>query len=216
MEDAERRPAARASIVTLVREAARIGVAISGTAAARFQVYIDTLLLWRSRLSLTTAATPEAIVRMHIIDSLSVCRFIRPGMRVADLGSGAGFPGIPLAIMCDNARLALVESQRKKANFLREVIRRAQLTNAEVIEERAEHLAPASWDLVVSRAVWRLPGFLGVSERLLKKGGLAVAMKGPTGIAESRSDHGVLVPSEVVEYQLPSAAHHRLIVYRKP
>lgn len=214
MEDAEGPATHAGPIAALVHEAVALGVSLSDSALARFQLYIDTLLLWRNRLSLTAAATPAAIVRSHIVDSLSLCRFIRPAMRVVDLGSGAGFPGIPLAIVCEDAQVSLVEARRKKANFLREIIRKLQLTNAEVIEERAEQLAEA-WDIVVSRAVWRLPSFLDVSEHLLRPGGIAIAMKGPRASAESLSYHGPLVPSDAVQYRLPDGADHRLIVYRK-
>lgn len=205
-----------APIAELVREAAALGVTLPDAAIARFQIYIQTLLLWRRRLSLTTAATAAEIVRSHILDSLMLCRFIQPEMRVADLGSGPGFPGIPLAIVCDRAHVAVVESRRKKANFLREVVRTAELANVEVIEERAERLADQLWDVVVSRAVWRLADFLPVGERLLVRGGVAIAMKGPKGEAEASLYTGPLAQSDPVEYQLPTGAHHQLVVYRKP
>lgn len=217
MEGVERR--ATAAIAELIRAAAGIGLPLSETAIARFQVYIDTLLLWRSRLSLTAAATPDEIVQAHILDSLMLCRFIEPGMHVADLGSGAGFPGIPLAIACDRARVSLVESRRKKASFLSEVARAAGLANVEVIEERAERLAEHGvqrWDVVVSRAVWALTDFLDLSEKLVVRGGLVIAMKGPKGTAEVPSYHGPLVLADVVDYQLHGGVRHRLIIYRKP
>ncbi len=218
MEDADQ-PALPAALAgELMRGAAALGIALPDTAISRFEVYIQTLLLWRSRLSLTAASTSEDIVRLHILDSLPLCRFVQPGMRVADLGSGAGFPGIPLAIACDRAHVSLVESRRKKANFLREAVRTCDLANAEVIEARVEHLAERGawhWDIVVSRAVWRLRDFLVLAERLLAHGGLAIAMRGPGG-AEEPAYCGPLLQSEVVEYQLRSGAHHQLIAYRKP
>ena len=220
MEGVDRRATPAAPIAELIRAAAALGLALSETAITRFQVYIDTLLLWRRRLSLTAAATPDEIVRAHIVDSLMLCRFIQPGMRVADLGSGAGFPGIPLAIVCDRARVSLVESRRKKASFLREVVRAAGLANVEVIEERAEHLAEHGvqrWDVVVSRAVWALPYFLDLSDHLVARGGLVIAMKGPKDTAEVPSyHHGPLVPADVVDYQLRGGVRHRLIIYRRP
>ena len=207
-----------AAIAELAHEASALGVALSDVAITRFQDYIDTLLLWRARLSLTTAATPQDIVRDHILDSLVLCRFIRPEMRVADLGSGAGFPGIPVAIACDRAYISLVESRRKKANFLREVVRSAQLANAEIIEERAERLADnvtRPWDLVVSRAVWTVADFLAISERLLARGGLAIAMKGPKASSEWMADRKSFVQAGSDEYTLIGGARHRLLVYRR-
>jgi len=208
-----------AEIAELLREAKHLGLTLSDSALNRFRVYIDTLLLWRSRLSLTAAVTAHEIVGSHILDSLALCRFIREGMRVADLGSGAGFPGIPLAIACGYAHVSLVESRRKKANFLREVLRAAELANAEVIEERAEQLADhisTPWDLIVSRAVWALSEFLTISEALLATGGLVIAMKGPKVIEEVRTYNGRLVQADVFDYGLPSGARHRLLLYFKP
>jgi 16S rRNA (guanine527-N7)-methyltransferase len=218
MEDADRRRTRTARVGELVSGAGALGIVLSDTAVSRFHVYIETLLLWRTRLSLTTASTPEEIVRSHILDSLPLCRFVEPGMRVADLGSGTGFPGIPVAIVCERAQVSLVESRRKKANFLREAVRTCDLENADVIEERVEHLADhrmRGWDIVVSRAVWRLRDFLVLAERLLPQGGLAIAMKGRKGDAEEPAYCGPLLQSEVVEYRLPGGACHRLIVCRK-
>jgi 16S rRNA (guanine527-N7)-methyltransferase len=208
-----------AEVAELQREATRLGLALSPLELNRFRVYIDTLLLWRTRLSLTAAATGERIVRCHVLDSLALCRFVRDGMRIVDLGSGAGFPGIPLAIACGGARLSLVESRRKKANFLREVLRAARLANAEVIEDRADRLADHGgrrWDLIVSRAVWALSEYLDVSEPLLAAGGLVIAMKGPKATQEARAYHGRLIKTDVVDYELLSGARHRLLLYRKP
>lgn len=217
MEDADQETPA-APIAELIRGAAALGIALTDGAISRFQLYIEKLLLWSSRLSLTTASTPEEIVRSHILDSLPLCRFIEPEMRVADLGSGAGFPGIPLAIACERAHVSLVESRRKRANFLREVVRTCELANAEVVEERVEHLVDRGagpWNIVVSRAVWQLRDFLILGERLLTHGGLAIAMKGPSEGALGLSYHGPLLQGQTVEYQLRSGAHHRLIIYRK-
>lgn len=219
MEDTDQGDTPAAPVAELVRGVAALGIPLTDRAISRFQLYIETLLLWRSRLSLTTASTPEEIVRSHILDSLPLYRFIEPGMRVADLGSGAGFPGIPLAIACDRAHVSLVESRRRRASFLREVVRTCELANAEVIEERVEQLADRGagpWDIVVSRAVWQLRDFLVLAERLLTHGGLAIAMKGRKEGAAGPSYHGRLLQSQTIEYQLRSGAHHRLLVYRKP
>jgi 16S rRNA (guanine527-N7)-methyltransferase len=133
-----------------------IEVTLSAPALDRCKCYVETLLLWRQRLSLTSAKTAREIVLDHILDSLHLVPFLKAGCRVADIGSGAGFPGVPLAIACPQASFVLVESRRKRANFLREVARRINLLNVEVVEKRAEELRlglPQPFDLVVSRAV---------------------------------------------------------------
>lgn len=216
----EDRPSARASdaLAELVREALTIGFTLSPESKVAFEVYLDTLLLWRSRMALTAAKTPLAIVRYHILDSLSVAPFIKPGFRVADLGSGAGLPGIPIAIVCRQSAVVLIESQRKKANFLREVARRARLTNVEIVEERVEARAGHShgpYDVTVCRAVWGLSEFLRISYQLLRSEGLAIAMKGPRTRPEAaRRNTGFSAP-EVVEYALHGERERVLLVFRK-
>jgi 16S rRNA (guanine527-N7)-methyltransferase len=201
----------------LARLALAVPLSLSTTALERCEVYVTTLLLWRQRLALTAAATPQSIVFDHILDSLYVAPFVKPLARVADIGSGAGFPGIPLAIVCPQARFVLIESRRKKANFLREVARKAQLANVEVVEQRAEALGTESqnaFDVVVSRAVGPVRELLVLAAPLLKRDGVAIAMKGPKGRAENVNDPG-FAAAEIVEYRLPSGAQHFLLVFRK-
>src|SRR5439155_16336905 len=177
-----------AAVEALARGAGVIGLDLSGDAISRFGVYLNTLLHWRARLSLTGASTASVVVGRHVLDSLQVVRLIESGARVADLGSGAGFPGIPVAIMCPRSAVSLIEARRKRANFLREVVRSTDLRNVEVIEGRAEALAPrchGSFRIVASRAVWSLSEFLSIASPLLEIGGLAIAMKGPKGIGDS-------------------------------
>ena len=176
---------------------------------------MDTLLLWRQRLSLTAAKTAESIVSEHLLDSLYVAPLVKPGFRVADVGSGAGFPGIPLAIACQDASFVLIEPRRKRANFLREVARQTGLRNVEVEEERAEDLDRAgSFDVVVARAVGSVRELLVLSAELVKPGGLAIAMKGPKGRDESAIDPA-FAAAETAEYRLPNGAMHYLLVHRR-
>ena len=201
----------------LTRAALAIPASLPAPALLQCKSYVGTLLLWRRRLSLTSAATPQAIVLDHILDSLYVAPFLKPGFRVADIGSGAGFPGIPLAIAFPEARFVLIESRRKKANFLREVARKTQLANVEVAEQRAEAL-PAdvshSFDVVMSRALGPVSELLALANRLVKLNGLVIAMKGPKG-RDELAQHPGFAAAEIVEYQLPSGAQHLLVLYRR-
>jgi 16S rRNA (guanine527-N7)-methyltransferase len=200
-----------------VREALGVPLTLSGSALDRCKRYVEILLLWRQRLSLTSAATARSIVLDHILDSLYVVPFVRPGFQVADIGSGAGFPGVPLAIACSEAHFVLVESRRKKANFLREVARQMRLANIEVAEQRAEVLLedfPDLFDVVVSRAVGPVIELLTLAAPLLRHDGLVIAMKGPKGRAEL-AVHPGFTAADAVEYQLPSGARHLLLVYRR-
>jgi 16S rRNA (guanine527-N7)-methyltransferase len=201
----------------LARGALELGIRFSSQQLSAFDVYIETLLFWASRLSLTGARTANEIVKRHILDSLSVARYVKPGYKLADLGSGAGFPGIPLAIVRPRSAVVLIESRRKRANFLREAARRCELGNVDVLEERAEEVAaqrPGSFDLVVSRAVWPVENFLKLCRLLLRPTGLAVAMKSPEANGEFVNDPGFFEP-RMMPYRLPGGIARVLVVYAK-
>ena len=207
----------RVALAELVRGATALGESLSGAALSQFQTYIDTLLLWRQRVSLTGASSAVDVVRFHVLDALHICRFVGPDHRVVDLGSGAGFPGLPLAIARPAATVVLVEPRRKRANFLREVVRGARLTNAAVEEARAEDLhgsMAGGCDVVVSRAVWALDVFLALARPLLRCGGLVVAMKGPKADTEVRTAPPGFVAGDVVTYELHGGVARRLMTYR--
>jgi 16S rRNA (guanine527-N7)-methyltransferase len=201
----------------LASGALEFGIRLSSEQLAAFRNYLETLLFWANRLSLTGARTAGEIVRRHILDSLSVARCVQAGWRLADLGSGAGFPGVPLAIACPSCAAVLIESRRKRANFLREVVRRCELSNLEVLEERAEEVAarrPGSFGLVVSRAVWPIADFLRLCGLLLRPSGLAVAMKGPRASGEMAHDAAFFEP-ELLRYRLFGQVERVLVVYGK-
>jgi 16S rRNA (guanine527-N7)-methyltransferase len=201
----------------LVRGALGLGIRLSSEQLAAFVNYLETLLFWANRLSLTGARTAGEIVRRHILDSLSVARYVKAGCRLADLGSGAGFPGVPLAIACPRSAAVLIESRRKRVNFLREVGRRCGLSNLEVLEERAEEVAarrPGSFDLVVSRAVWPIADFLRLCGLLLRPAGLAVAMKGPRASNEMAHDPAFF-ELELLRYKVLGEVERVLVMYRK-
>jgi 16S rRNA (guanine(527)-N(7))-methyltransferase RsmG len=206
------------SLASVVATARQLHLRAPSSRIALIDAYLDTLMLWRERLSLTGTRTRGAIIANHIIDSLHVAPRLMPGQRVADIGSGAGFPGIVLAIMLPDTPVTLIESRRKRANFLREVVRRTHLDNATVVEGRAE-TAPGSlresFDVIVSRALGPLAALLEHGRLLLRPGGLAIAMKGTKGRAEA----GVTIPGfsepEIIEYTLNPGIPRYLLISRK-
>jgi len=209
--------ARRAVVRALGNGALRLHIQLTPEQLSAFETYVTTLLFWRARLSLTGASTAADVVRSHILDSLAVVQHIAIGSKLMDLGSGAGFPGVPLAIVCPHASITLVESRRKRANFLREVVRRCGLANASVTEGRVEDLPPqvaGAFDLVVSRALWSVPDFLRIASRFLRSGGLLIAMKGPRGLDEAISAPGFWAP-ETITYNLEGGSPRMLVVYRK-
>ncbi len=181
--------------------------------------YLDCLLLWRAKISLVATESVDEIVVRHIADSLALAPFIPQGGRVADIGSGAGLPGLPLAIVCPDARFLLVEPRRKRANFLREGCRVAGVSHATVFESRVENLEPAAsagLDAILSRAFGPLADFLDAVEPLAARGAQRcriLVMKGPRGEEEALGVVDRFGAPGVIRYSLPGRDERMLLVY---
>jgi len=140
--------------------------------------YLALLHRWNGTYNLTAIRDPRQMVTVHLLDSLSMAGHVATG-RLADLGTGPGLPGIPLAIAHPGLQVTLVESNGKKARFLREALRQLGLGNARVAESRAEAVPDAgAFDLLTARALDRLAGILEVGGHLLAPAGKLLAMKG--------------------------------------
>jgi len=140
--------------------------------------YLALLARWNRTYNLTAIRDPREMVTRHLLDSLAMRPYIEQGT-LADLGTGPGLPGIPLAITRPALRVTLVESNGKKARFMREVVRQLGLGNARVAESRAEALdEPGAYDHLTARAMDTLAGIVEVGGHLLKPGGTLLAMKG--------------------------------------
>lgn len=161
------------------------GIALDAAQLERFERYGALLREWNERVNLTAITAPEEIVRKHFLDSLTLllARPVRPSAEVIDVGTGAGFPGLPLAIARQDARVTLVESVAKKVRFLEAVIAALALPNVEVVQDRAEELAHAPerrehYDVAVARALPDLAANLELLLPFCRVGGEAVAYKG--------------------------------------
>jgi 16S rRNA (guanine527-N7)-methyltransferase len=182
-------------------------------ALEQISIYIDLLVRWNARVNLTAVRSPDQIAARHFGESLFLARYLfpRPGseplqsaaqsqaadrdggtagsspaLRVLDIGSGAGFPGVPLKLWVPQIHLTLIESNHKKAAFLREVIRSITLTNVDVIAERAEVLLSAAKlttaDVVTLRAVERFEAILPTAVRFLAPAGRLALLIGSSQI----------------------------------
>ncbi|MGO4774951.1 16S rRNA (guanine(527)-N(7))-methyltransferase RsmG [Lysobacter sp. 2RAB21] len=141
------------------------------------------LARWNRTYNLTAVRDPQDMVGKHLLDSLAMHRYVDAlaarGGALADLGTGAGLPGIPLAIVKPGLRVTLVESAGKKARFMREALRQLGLKDARVAESRIEAFAePGAYDAITARALATLPLILELGGHLLKTGGVLLAMKG--------------------------------------
>jgi 16S rRNA (guanine527-N7)-methyltransferase len=158
------------------------GLAALGLDAALAPPLLDYLALlerWNRTYNLTAIRDPREMVVLHLLDSLAMAPHLDGIGTLADLGTGAGLPGIPLAIARPALRVTLVESNGKKARFLREAVRRLALGNARVAESRAEALdEPGTYDAITARALATLPEILALGGHLLAPAGRLLAMKG--------------------------------------
>ena len=152
--------------------------------ADRLLDYLALLDRWNRTYNLTAVRDPREMLGKHLLDSLSMWPHVAPG-KLADLGTGPGLPGIPLALAVPGLQVTLVESISKKTRFLREVVRQLDLDNVRVLDSRAEAVAePGAYDQITARAMDTLAGILAVGGHLLGPGGRLLAMKGQRPDAE--------------------------------
>ncbi|OAX53500.1 16S rRNA (guanine(527)-N(7))-methyltransferase RsmG [Xanthomonas graminis] len=178
--------------------------------------YLALLARWNRTYNLTAVRDPHEMVTRHLLDSLAMQPFVEAGA-LADLGTGPGLPGIPLAIARPQLRVTLVESNGKKARFLREAVRQLRLDNARVAEARAEAVdEPGAYDVLTARALDTLAGIVAVGGHLLRPGGRLLAMKGVRPDEEIAALPPGWVAQAVHRLQVPGlgADRHLVVVER--
>lgn len=155
----------------------------------KLQTHFDLLQKWNAKISLTAIRDPQEIVRRHFGESLFAGDQIdpKPHAQLADLGSGAGFPGLPIAVLYPKISVVLIESQQKKVAFLREVIRSADISNASVHAGRAEELMVKS-QIVTMRAVEKFESVLPIAASLLKDHGELALLIGAAQVQIARAE----------------------------
>ena len=154
-------------------------LALDAALSAPLLDYLALLARWNQTYNLTAVRDPREMVAKHLLDSLAMLPFVGDVDTLADLGTGAGLPGIPLAIARPTLQVTLVESNGKKARFMREALRQLGLRNARVVESRIEAFdAPGQCDAITARALATLPLILELGGHLLKPHGRLLAMKG--------------------------------------
>ena len=160
-------------------EAGLAGLGLAPSLAGALLAYLALLQRWNATYNLTAIRDPRQMVTLHLLDSLAMAPSVAGLPDLADLGTGPGLPGIPLAIAHPGLQVTLVESNGKKARFLREAVRTLGLGNARVAESRAEALdEPGAYAAITARALASLADILAVGGHLLAPGGRLLAMKG--------------------------------------
>jgi len=158
-----------------------LGIDVGPAGQAQLLAYIALLEKWNRTHNLTAIRTAEQMVTHHILDSLAVVPHVptQASTRIVDIGSGGGLPGIPIAVARPGWHVTLLDSNQKKAAFLRQAVAELTLRNADVVARRAENYDPqARFDVAISRAYSNLAGFVVQARRLTRPGGIWLAMKG--------------------------------------
>lgn len=207
--------------VKLLQEGARsLGVELSDQAMGRLEQYMVELLRWNRSINLTAITQPDEIIAKHFVDSMSIVPLLRPHERLLDVGSGAGLPGLVVAMLRDEQPITSVDAVDKKVRFQRHVCRLLSLDQVEAIHQRVEQLAeqrPGQFDLVTSRAFRDPLRFMQLTHRLVRPGGRLVAMVANAGGIEEghmercACDHGFRL-LEMRGYDLPRQMGARKLV----
>ena len=187
----------------LTKGAEAFGIRLDKKNVEAFNLFLKELLKWNQKINLTAIRTEKEIILKHFLDSLSVSPYLPEYSSILDIGSGAGFPGIPLKIVAPSLEMTLIDSVRKKVDFQRNIIRRLGLKGIKAIHGRAQYREilqnfEAQFDVTLSRAFSDLQTFLILSFPFLKKDGRAIAMKGGMKTEEIQ----LLAEKEETRYRL--------------
>lgn len=193
---------------------------LSKDSIGKFEIYFSMLTEWNKKFNLTAILEQNEVYEKHFIDSLMSEKYVNFSSKsLLDVGSGAGFPGIPLAINHPDLSVTLLESNGKKITFLNEVIKKLDLKNVKIIQGRSEEIT-GEYDFVTARAVKQLNILLEISSHLIKVGGNFLAYKGNADNEINQSKKALeKLNLEIIaeyKYELPVSKDNReLIVIRK-
>ena len=185
-------------------------------------LYMNLLIEWNEKINLTAITKPEEIILKHFIDSITISKYIKSGSYICDIGTGAGFPGIPLKILRDDITVILVDSLNKRIKFLDEVIEKLDLKNIQTIHARAEEFGQnkkyrEKFDIATSRAVANLATLSEYLLPLVKVNGRAICMKGPGATEEiSGAKNAIKLLGgkiqNIYEFELPHSDIERCVI----
>jgi 16S rRNA (guanine527-N7)-methyltransferase len=197
----------------------QLGITPSKQQINAFMVYLSELKKWNKAYNLTGLEKDKDIIIKHFLDSLLYLKAMPDGkIRVADIGSGAGFPGIAIKIIRPEIEMFLIEPSRKKSAFLRHITRQLRLEKIEVIEKRIEeikvnHELSFSVDAAVTRALFSIQDFIKKAKSIVREGGILILNKGPKVREETKiireTDYEILI------FQLPFSDIQRYLVVLK-
>jgi len=209
----------------LQTEAKKIGVELNNNQLEQFYKYMKILLEWNEKINLTAITEENDIIYKHFIDSLTIYKYIDKDASLIDVGTGAGFPGIPLKIACLDCKITLLDALNKRLNFLNEVIVQNNLKNIQTIHYRAEEAGKnkdyrEKFDITTSRAVAPLNVLVEYLLPLTKIGGKCICMKGSNLKEEIENSKKAIELlggeiEEINEFVLPDTDINRTIIVIK-
>ncbi|TAN43085.1 MAG: 16S rRNA (guanine(527)-N(7))-methyltransferase RsmG [Nitrospirae bacterium] len=190
----------------------QLGIEPKNHVIASFETYLAELKKWNKAYNLTALKKDEEIIIKHFLDSLLYLKLLpENACSVADIGSGAGFPGAPIAIVRPDIAITLVEPSRKKCAFLRNIKRVLQLNNVEILESRVEDIKDVVFDVAVTRALFSLDDFVKKTKQLIKKDGILILNKGPKLDSEIKQLPDT-IKYEITEMALPFSEAKRNLI----
>lgn len=205
-----------------------LGIDVNDKMLDNLKIYRDILADWNQHMNLTGIVEEKEVYIKHFLDSISAVKngYIKNGMSLIDVGTGAGFPGLPLRICLENLEVTLLDSLNKRINFLQEVSKSVGIDNIEYIHGRAEDFGKSEeyrekYDIATARAVAGLPVLMEFCIPFIKVGGHFVCLKGPNAnleLEESKSAMEVLGVEfiEKIDVKLPeSDLNHNILVFKK-
>ena len=199
-----------------------LNIELSEKQLKQFYNYMNILIEWNKVMNLTNITEPEEIIQKHFVDSLTILKNIKENDSIIDVGTGAGFPGMPIKIAFPETRITLLDSLNKRIKFLEEVINKLELKNIETIHGRAEEVAHnkkyrEKYDIAIARAVAPLNVLSEYLLPFVKIGGYAICMKGVKGREEAIEGKNAIkiLGGEITnsrEFNLPNTEMARTII----
>lgn len=204
----------------LKKGAAELGIGLTDAQLNSLNLFAEELKKWNRKINLTAITDDEGIAVKHLVDSLSLLKVVRAPGRLLDIGSGGGFPCIPVKVVQPDLDIVSVDAVVKKVSFQKQAVRLLNLATFTAMHVRAETLAeqyPESFDWVVSRAFSDIPSFVAMALPVLKQEGRIVAMKGKNAADEIAAAEGELAKlgarvESVLEFPLPCSGDARSLV----
>lgn len=191
----------------------QLDIAFDDEQVEKLRIYLELMQKWNKAYNLTAITEPQKMVAYHVLDSLSIMPEFDPHSRCLDVGTGAGLPGIPLAIMLPQSDWVLLDSNGKKTRFVQQAVAHCRLSNVKVVQSRIQDYdAESSFDVIVSRAYSSLQDFVTSVAPLWQSGSRLITMKTELSKAELESLDPQIYQLKVTPLQVPGIAQKRSLV----